>query len=261
MHRIGEIADATGMTVRTLRYYEEIGLIEPETRTEAGHRLYGDAAVGRLYRISTLRTLGLPLDGVRKTIDGSADDLAPALRTHLVEVEQRLEAEQRLRRRLRSLIDRLADTQPEPGDTTSDLLELLEDMTMLDTTLNKRIALLVYRDIESAFDWLKDSFGFGPGELTRDPDGTVVHGEIQAGDGEIWLHPESPDFDLASPASVGKSTSTMAVMVDDVDAHHRFAAERGARIVYEPLDQPYGYREYLAADCEGHLWSFMKPLD
>ncbi len=52
----------------------------------------------------------------------------------------------------------------------------------------------------------------------------------------------------------------MAVMVGDVDAHHRHAASEGAIVRYEPVDQPYGYREYSATDLEGHLWSFMKPL-
>jgi uncharacterized glyoxalase superfamily protein PhnB len=53
----------------------------------------------------------------------------------------------------------------------------------------------------------------------------------------------------------------VAVMVDDVDAHHAHAKAKGATIRYAPMDQPYGYREYAAYDCEGHLWSFMKPLD
>jgi len=47
----------------------------------------------------------------------------------------------------------------------------------------------------------------------------------------------------------------------DVDAHHAHAAANGADIVYEPVDQPYGYREYSARDNEGGLWSFMKPLE
>jgi DNA-binding transcriptional MerR regulator len=46
------------MTVRTLRYYEEIGLIAPEGGTDSGHRLYGPGAVHRLYKISLLRQLG-----------------------------------------------------------------------------------------------------------------------------------------------------------------------------------------------------------
>jgi len=77
----------------------------------------------------------------------------------------------------------------------------------------------------------------------------------------VWLHPESPEFRLASPRAAGVCTALHAVMVDDVDAHFRRAKAEGAVIEYEPVDQPYGYREYSARDLEGGLWSFMKPLD
>ena len=77
----------------------------------------------------------------------------------------------------------------------------------------------------------------------------------------IWLHPESDEFGLASPARLGAATATMAVKVDDVDDHHRSVAAKGGDIVHPPTDQPYGYREYSARDCEGALWSFTKALD
>lgn len=132
----------------------------------------------------------------------------------------------------------------------------------MDTTLiRQRISILVYRDLVAAHRFLVEVFGFTPGEVTTAPDGTVVHAEVVAGDGVIWLHPETSQFGLASPRSVGSATATMAVMVDDVDEHHRLVAERGAEIVYPPVDQPYGYREYDARDLEGGLWSFMKPLE
>jgi MerR family transcriptional regulator, thiopeptide resistance regulator len=137
----------------------------------------------------------------------------------------------------------------------------LEAMTMLDATVQRRISILVYADLEGAYDYLGRVFGLGPGELTRDPAGTVVHGELEAGDGVIWLHPESVSFHLASPNRVGASTAMTAIMVDDVDAHFRHSTGEGADIVYEPIDQPYGYREYSARDLEGGLWSFMKALD
>jgi uncharacterized glyoxalase superfamily protein PhnB len=50
-------------------------------------------------------------------------------------------------------------------------------------------------------------------------------------------------------------------MVDVVDAPYRHALEEGADIQREPVDESYGYREYDVLDLEGHLWSFMKPLD
>jgi uncharacterized glyoxalase superfamily protein PhnB len=176
---------------------------------------------------------------------------------HLSQVDQRLATEGRLRSRLLKLVGTLESTE----DTTGDLLSVLEDMTMNDTNVDRRISMLVYQDIAEAYDYLIRVFGFGPGTLSREEDGTPVHAEIQAGDGEFWLHPESPDFNLRSPKTLGGCSGMMAVMVDDVDAHHQFAVEQGAEIRYEPVDQPYGYREYGAIDLDGHLWSFMKPID
>jgi hypothetical protein len=59
--KVGELAAATGLTVRTLHYHEEIGLLVSSGRTHAGHRVYDDTDVARLYRICLLRRLGLPL--------------------------------------------------------------------------------------------------------------------------------------------------------------------------------------------------------
>ena len=132
---------------------------------------------------------------------------------------------------------------------------------MLEGNVQRRISVLVCADIQEEFDFLVRVFGLGPGEITRSEDGTAQHGEIQAGDGVIWLHPESQEFGLASPRSTSAATAMMVIMVDDVDAHYRHAKEQGATIRYKPVDQPYGYREYSALDAEGTLWSFMKPLD
>jgi uncharacterized glyoxalase superfamily protein PhnB len=129
----------------------------------------------------------------------------------------------------------------------------------VDTT-EKRISNLVYEDLDTAYEFLTRVSQLGPGELTRDEDGKAIHSEIEAGDGVVWLHPESPRFGLASPRTLGGSTASMVVIVDDVDAHFRHASEHSAVIRYEPVDQPYGYREYGAEDCEGGIWSFMKPL-
>lgn len=256
--RIGEIASAAGLTVRTLHHYEDIGLIEPTGRTDAGHRLYGTDAVERLYQITALRDLGMGLDRVRHTLGTGGAELTELLTDHLAVVERRLDAEQRLRNRLRRLVDRVG-TDHEIGP--DDLLSVLEDMTMLEPTLDRRIAILVYDDLEAAFDYLTRVYGFGPGSVARDDDGTVIHAEIHAGDGEFWLHTESTELKLHAPSVLGGASATMAIMVDDVDAHHAYAAEQGAEVVYEPCDQPYGYREYGAVDLAGHFWSFMKPLE
>ena len=58
--KVGELARRTGLTVRTLHHYDEIGLLRPSLHTESGHRLYTAADVGRLQQVVSLRQLGRP---------------------------------------------------------------------------------------------------------------------------------------------------------------------------------------------------------
>jgi uncharacterized glyoxalase superfamily protein PhnB len=176
---------------------------------------------------------------------------------HVATLQRRIDDKKRLHGRIVRLLDSLDDVEP----MTEGLLTILEDMTMLDANVQRRISILVYADLQEAYDYLARVFQIGPGELSKDGKGNAVHGEIQAGDGVIWLHPENAEFALASPQSLGASTGSTAVLVEDVEAHFEHARAEGADIVYEPVDQPYGYREYGARDTEGHLWSFMKALD
>ncbi len=252
--RVGEIAAATGLTVRTLHYYEEVGLVRPAGRTSAGHRLYGPEALECLYRVSMLRSLGLSLAQIHESLDEGTSQLREVLAKHVGMVDERVGRQQRLRARLAALVERLE----RDDDPSADLLAILEDMAMLQPALDRRISILVYADLEAAYHYLVRVFALGPSELTRDDDGAVVHGVVQAGDGEVWLHAESEQFGLASPKRLGAATATMAVLVDDVDEHHRHAVAEGATIRYPPIDQPYGFREYSATDMEGHLWSFMR---
>ena len=132
---------------------------------------------------------------------------------------------------------------------------------MLDGNVQTNILILVYADLGAATEYLERVFLLGPSNVTRDAEGQVVHAEIRAGNGLVWLHPESAEYELASPRSIGSATACVSVIVDDVDDHFQHAEAEGARIIYPPVDQPYGYREYSARDTEGHLWSFMKPLE
>jgi uncharacterized glyoxalase superfamily protein PhnB len=133
-------------------------------------------------------------------------------------------------------------------------------MRLMTTPIRRRISILVYQDLRAMHSFLVDVFDMTPGDITESPDGEVVHAQVYAGDGEIWLHPETEQFRLAAPSSLGAATATMAVMVDDVDDHYELVSAKGAEVVYPPVDQPYGYREYSARDPEGGLWSFMKEL-
>jgi DNA-binding transcriptional MerR regulator len=70
---VGELAGRTGLTVRTLHHWDELGLLAPAERTGAGYRLYGESEVERVYRITALRSLGLELSQIRELLDGGAD--------------------------------------------------------------------------------------------------------------------------------------------------------------------------------------------
>jgi len=211
--------------------------------------------VRRLYRICLLRDTGLPLAEIGRALDEPGWDLHHAMVTHLEMLDHQATVGATLRHRLTRMITALDDNN---SPTTGEFLETLEDMTMLNDTVQQRISILVYADIPTIHAYLVRVFGLGEGRLDYDQDGTCMHGEVQAGDGMIWLHQVSPRFGLASPAppqTLGAATGTTAVMVEDVDAHHQHAAEQGAEILYPPTDQPYGYREYSARDPEGGLWS------
>jgi DNA-binding transcriptional MerR regulator/uncharacterized glyoxalase superfamily protein PhnB len=255
--RIGQVSTRTGLTTRTLRYYEELGLLRPTGRLVSGHRVYANEDLRRLYRISLLRQLGLPLSDIAGELENPSRDLSDTIGRHIGQVDQRMAAIGRHRERMITVRDSLATGNP----TDEELLDILHDMTEIDHGLTQRLTLLVYDDIEAVHDHLVAVFGFGPGTITRDESGRVVHGELHVGDGVVWMHPPSADYNLVSPASLGASTHCMAVMVDDVDRHHQRAGAAGASIVYPPRDMAYGFREYGARDLEGGLWSFMTPLN
>ncbi|MDO9454907.1 MerR family transcriptional regulator [Nocardioides sp.] len=251
---IGAVARRTGLTERTLRYYEELGLLDP-ARDAAGRRLYDGHTLDRLYRIRLLRELGTPVADV----DPDASDLAALTRRHLADLDTRLGELVRQRERVRAVEDRLLGGTP-PGDEA--LLDLLSGLAGDELAPTRRIALLVCRDVAAAHAWLVEVFGFGAGPLTYADDcGGAVHGELHVGDGVVWLHRETPEHRLLSPlATDGNLTASFAVLVDDVDAHHERVAAAGTVIDYPPVDQPYGVREYSARDPEGHLWSFHTPI-
>ncbi len=115
--RIDQVAQRTGLTKRTLRYYEEFGLLDPPTRTEGGYRLYTAADVQRLERIKRLRDLlGVSLAEIREMV--WAEEEREQVRTawkRETNPQARLarldEAEALVRRQLRLVEEKLSGLQ------------------------------------------------------------------------------------------------------------------------------------------------------
>ena len=101
--RIGEVARRTGLSVRTLRHYDELGLLVPSERTDGDHRLYSPGDLRRLLAVQHLKSLGLSLAEVRAALDDQGFDAAEALEQHIVTVEDRIATESELLARLCAL--------------------------------------------------------------------------------------------------------------------------------------------------------------
>jgi DNA-binding transcriptional MerR regulator len=108
---IGAAAEATGVKVPTIRYYEGIGLLPRASRTGSNRRLYGAADFDRLRFIRHARELGFEVEAIRALLDlqgrpdiscTSADAIA---RAHLSEVERRIESLSTLKRELQRMIE------------------------------------------------------------------------------------------------------------------------------------------------------------
>ena len=125
--RIGELAGRTGLTVRALHHYDAIGLLRPSQRSDAGHRLYGEDDVRRVYQIVALRQLGLSLGEVARVLAGGVDVRA-ILRAQLDALVRRIEFHERLRARVEQLLVALDGEKP----AADRFLDVLEVMTMFE---------------------------------------------------------------------------------------------------------------------------------
>ncbi len=83
MYQVKELADLAGVSARTLRYYDSIGLLKPACVNEAGYRLYGEREVDLLQQILFYRERGMDLKEIRDILYTENFDILGALREHL----------------------------------------------------------------------------------------------------------------------------------------------------------------------------------
>jgi len=141
--RVGQLAKRTGLTVRTLHHYDELGIVAPRRRSAAGYRLYGEDDVARLLQVVLLRRLGLSLAEVRASLDDPRHALPTALRAQAARLRAQIAHEQRLLARLDSLAGKLEQSTNGAGN---DVLETLEMLTMFEKYMTEeQLATLAER--------------------------------------------------------------------------------------------------------------------
>ncbi len=115
--RISELADQAGVTPRTIRYYESLGLLGPNERHGHGFRYYTETELARLKKIDALKQLGLSLEEIGEVIPLYCEDptglrgkqrLLEILQRHLQETDERILSLQQFRAELVVNMDRVA---------------------------------------------------------------------------------------------------------------------------------------------------------
>jgi DNA-binding transcriptional MerR regulator len=127
--KVGELARRTGLTIRTLHHYDEIGLLRPSLHTEAGHRLYTAGDVARLQQVLSLRQLGFSLEEVGACLKRTDWSPLQVIRLHLARVREQIELQRALCERLEALVGYFETAGEVSAET---FLQAIEVMTMIE---------------------------------------------------------------------------------------------------------------------------------
>ncbi len=128
MRTVKEVSEITGVSIRTLRYYDEIGLLKPTQLTEASYRLYDDKALEKLQQIMFFRELEIPLLDIKEIMENPDYDKEQILSTHKSLLENK-------RNRLNGIIELITDVMKGVNTMSFEAFNENDIQKMLDHTL------------------------------------------------------------------------------------------------------------------------------
>ncbi|MGN7358955.1 MerR family transcriptional regulator [Paenibacillus sp. SAF-054] len=99
--KVGELAKLSGLTVRTLHFYDQIGLLSPSSQTESGHRLYSESNLSRLHQILSLKELGLSLEEIKSVLTGGQISPLEIVGLQINQIQEQIKQRQQLLEQLR----------------------------------------------------------------------------------------------------------------------------------------------------------------
>ncbi|MEG9862586.1 MAG: VOC family protein [Parvularculales bacterium] len=121
------------------------------------------------------------------------------------------------------------------------------------------IPTMRYHDAPKMIEWLCTAFGFIKHFVVEDGNGGIAHAQLTFGNSMVMLGSSRNDAAgelQATPQTLGGTTQSAYIIVDDVDGVCEQARKTGAEITAEPRDEEYGGRAFSCRDPEGHLWHF-----
>jgi DNA-binding transcriptional MerR regulator len=129
--KIGRLSSQTGVSIRTLHHYDEIGLLSPPHRSQSGHRLYGRREVLRLQQIVLLKQIGLSLDEIREMLNRPEKNVRRVIDSHITRLKKQIEIQQDLCRRLEAI-----SARPE-SVSVQEIIKSIEVITMFEKYYTK----------------------------------------------------------------------------------------------------------------------------
>lgn len=179
--KVGELASRTGLSVRALHHYEEIGLLVPSGRTAAGHRLYSEGEVMRLQQIASLRALGLSLEEIRECLDVGSYSPIRVIELHIARLRERIASERRLCGRLEGIAALLAARGSATGGVSAErFVETVMEVTRMSENIEKyytaeQLEQLEHRKQEVGEERIREVEAEWPGLIEE------VEAEMEAG--------------------------------------------------------------------------------
>ncbi|MEU5538375.1 MerR family transcriptional regulator [Streptomyces sp. NPDC020362] len=258
LYSIGELARRTGLTVKTIRFYSDRGIVMPTDRTPAGYRRYGPQAVARLTLVRTLRELGLGLDVIRQVVDRELT-LGDVAERHAAALQVQI-ATLRLQR---AVLAAVARRRPTPEE-----MERMHQLARLSGAERRRLT-------DGFFDTVFDGLDLGAGlwaarrsmtpELPDNPTDEQIEAWVELA--ELTLDPDFRDHvrGTAEQHAAGHSDSGSTPPRRDVVAVVRdlatAAVETGIAPESPRADPVVGALSSGCArvlgrsdDCEPHRW-------
>ncbi|WP_214102827.1 helix-turn-helix domain-containing protein [Acrocarpospora catenulata] len=209
---IGQLARGTGLSVRTIRFWSDQGVLPPARRTTGGYRLYDVAAYGRLELVRTLRELGLDLDTVLAVVAGK-ESVAEIAAVHADALDAEIRTLRLRRAVLRSIARRGSDTEELSLMHRLARLSARERQHMIDEFVARTFAGL---DPDAPGAHIADAMRRLPPELPDDPSDAQVDAWVElaelVGDAdfqarvrqmaEAGARPAEPEFEAGDPAVI-----------------------------------------------------------
>ncbi|NOJ73328.1 MerR family transcriptional regulator [Paenibacillus alvei] len=147
--KVGDLAKLTGLTLRTLRFYDQIGLFSPSAHSDSGHRLYNEADLSRLQQILSLKELGLSLEEIKSIVTGGHFSPLQIVSLQIARLKETIRVQQKLLAELESVSDLMLLKQPVTVEDFTKLLEMMKKS-------QEKMILKRWMDWEHRLDQLGD---------------------------------------------------------------------------------------------------------